>query len=140
MTLLLPAISQAPRLPSSCFWEAPLICWNILSRGPLLRAVFLKGVEMGGCYLCGSLSLSLSSHPQKTKSTFLRCAILLKWQFRKELFSKLAWGHGQSAENDIFVYMVRCRRLPKQGQGGQGRGDGLCAVRVLQESAHPSTL
>nr|XP_019567741.1 PREDICTED: maestro heat-like repeat family member 5 [Rhinolophus sinicus] len=42
---------------------------------------------------------------RKTKSTFLRCAILLKWQFRKELFSKLAWGHGQSAENDIFVYM-----------------------------------
>lgn len=48
MALLLLAISQAPRLPSSCFWEAPLICWNILSRGLLLRAVFLEGVEMGG--------------------------------------------------------------------------------------------
>ncbi|ELR55056.1 HEAT repeat-containing protein 7A, partial [Bos mutus] len=28
------------------------------------------------------------------------------WQFRKELFSKLAWGHGPGAENDIFIYMV----------------------------------
>uniref|UniRef100_A0A8C2RLX8 Maestro heat-like repeat family member 5 n=1 Tax=Capra hircus TaxID=9925 RepID=A0A8C2RLX8_CAPHI len=42
----------------------------------------------------------------KTKLTFLRCAILLKWEFRKELFSKLAWGHGPGAENDIFIYMV----------------------------------
>uniref|UniRef100_G1L3U8 Maestro heat-like repeat family member 5 n=1 Tax=Ailuropoda melanoleuca TaxID=9646 RepID=G1L3U8_AILME len=38
--------------------------------------------------------------------TFLRCAILLKWEFRKELFGKLAWGHGLGAENDIFIYMV----------------------------------
>ncbi|XP_008587356.1 PREDICTED: maestro heat-like repeat family member 5 [Galeopterus variegatus] len=42
----------------------------------------------------------------KTKFTFLRCAILLRWEFRKELFSKLAWGHGLGAENDVFVYMV----------------------------------
>ncbi|ELK11684.1 HEAT repeat-containing protein 7A [Pteropus alecto] len=42
----------------------------------------------------------------KAKFTFLRCAILLKWEFRKELFSKLAWGHGLGAENDIFIYMV----------------------------------
>ncbi|XP_014643504.1 PREDICTED: maestro heat-like repeat family member 5 [Ceratotherium simum simum] len=42
----------------------------------------------------------------KTKFTFLRCAILLKWEFRKELFCKLAWGHGLGAENDIFIYMV----------------------------------
>lgn len=45
---------------------------------------------------------------QKTKFTFLRCAIFLKWEFRKELFSKLAWGRGLGAENDVFVYMVRC--------------------------------
>ncbi|XP_043339713.1 maestro heat-like repeat family member 5 isoform X3 [Cervus elaphus] len=42
----------------------------------------------------------------KAKLTFLRCAILLKWEFRKELFRKLAWGHGPGAENDIFIYMV----------------------------------
>lgn len=45
---------------------------------------------------------------QKCKSTFLRCAVLLKWEFRKELFGKLAWGHGLGAENDVFVYVVRC--------------------------------
>ncbi|XP_069931993.1 maestro heat-like repeat family member 5 isoform X5 [Oryctolagus cuniculus] len=42
----------------------------------------------------------------KSKSTLLRCALLLKWEFRKELFGKLAWGRGPGAENDIFVYMV----------------------------------
>ncbi|XP_021515354.1 maestro heat-like repeat family member 5 [Meriones unguiculatus] len=42
----------------------------------------------------------------KAKSTFLRCAILLKWEFRRELFGKLAWGQGLGAENDIFVYMM----------------------------------
>uniref|UniRef100_A0A8D1UBT4 Maestro heat like repeat family member 1 n=1 Tax=Sus scrofa TaxID=9823 RepID=A0A8D1UBT4_PIG len=42
----------------------------------------------------------------KTKFTFLRCALLLKWEFRKELFGKLAWGRGLGAENDIFIYMV----------------------------------
>ncbi|XP_070078065.1 maestro heat-like repeat family member 5 isoform X9 [Equus caballus] len=42
----------------------------------------------------------------KTKFTFLRCAILLKWEFRKELFGRLAWGSGLGAENDIFIYMV----------------------------------
>ncbi|XP_036293295.1 maestro heat-like repeat family member 5 [Pipistrellus kuhlii] len=42
----------------------------------------------------------------KTKFTFLRCAILLNWEFRKQLFSKLAWGQGLSAENDIFMCMV----------------------------------
>nr|XP_040149490.1 maestro heat-like repeat family member 5 isoform X5 [Ictidomys tridecemlineatus] len=41
-----------------------------------------------------------------TKLTFLRCAILLKWEFRKELFSKLAWGRGLGAENDVFIYMI----------------------------------
>nr|XP_023504819.1 maestro heat-like repeat family member 5 isoform X7 [Equus caballus] len=41
----------------------------------------------------------------KTKFTFLRCAILLKWEFRKELFGRLAWGSGLGAENDIFIYM-----------------------------------
>ncbi|XP_043339711.1 uncharacterized protein LOC122451175 isoform X2 [Cervus canadensis] len=46
------------------------------------------------------------SCPEKAKLTFLRCAILLKWEFRKELFRKLAWGHGPGAENDIFIYMV----------------------------------
>ncbi|XP_037658554.1 maestro heat-like repeat family member 5 [Choloepus didactylus] len=43
---------------------------------------------------------------QNTKFTFLRCAILLKWEFRKELFSKLTWGQGLGAENDIFIHMV----------------------------------
>ncbi|XP_028629132.1 maestro heat-like repeat family member 5 [Grammomys surdaster] len=42
----------------------------------------------------------------KAKCTFLRCAILLKWEFRKELFGKLAWGQGLGAANDIFVYML----------------------------------
>ncbi|XP_052016456.1 maestro heat-like repeat family member 5 [Apodemus sylvaticus] len=42
----------------------------------------------------------------KAKFTFLRCAILLKWEFRKELFGKLAWGQGLGAANDIFVYML----------------------------------
>ncbi|XP_070078070.1 maestro heat-like repeat family member 5 isoform X14 [Equus caballus] len=42
----------------------------------------------------------------KTKFTFLRCAILLKWEFRKELFGRLAWGSGLGAENDIFIYMA----------------------------------
>ncbi|KAK7797135.1 hypothetical protein U0070_024094 [Myodes glareolus] len=42
----------------------------------------------------------------KAKYTFLRCAILLKWEFQKELFGKLAWGQGPGAENDIFVYMI----------------------------------
>ncbi|CAH7108886.1 Mroh4 [Phodopus roborovskii] len=42
----------------------------------------------------------------KAKFTFLRCAILLKWEFRKELFTKLAWGQGLGAANDIFVYMI----------------------------------
>ena len=50
--------------------------------------------------------------PQKTKLTFLRCAVLLKWEFRKELFGKLAWGRGLSAENDVFIYTVRCRHPP----------------------------
>ncbi|XP_023352301.2 maestro heat-like repeat family member 5 [Sarcophilus harrisii] len=42
----------------------------------------------------------------KTKSTFMRLAILFKWGFRKELFSTLAWREGLGAENDIFLYMV----------------------------------
>ncbi|XP_023579722.1 maestro heat-like repeat family member 5 [Octodon degus] len=42
----------------------------------------------------------------RTKFTFFRCAILLKWEFRKELFSKLAWGQGLGAEYDIFIFMV----------------------------------
>lgn len=54
-------------------------------------------------------------HFQKAKFTFLRCAILLKWEFRKELFGKLAWGQGLGAANDIFVYMVRCGPLSGRG-------------------------
>ncbi|XP_036904637.1 maestro heat-like repeat family member 5 [Sturnira hondurensis] len=42
----------------------------------------------------------------KAKFTFLRCAILLNWEFRKQLFSKLAWGQGLGAESDIFMCMV----------------------------------
>ncbi|XP_068937221.1 maestro heat-like repeat family member 5 [Petaurus breviceps papuanus] len=42
----------------------------------------------------------------KTKSTFMRLAILFNWDFRKELFSTLAWREGLGAENDIFLYMV----------------------------------
>jgi hypothetical protein len=34
----------------------------------------------------------------------------MKWEFQKEVFSKLAWGQGLGAENDIFIYMVRCGR------------------------------
>lgn len=60
------------------------------------------------------------SHLQKAKFTFLRCAILLKWEFRKELFGKLAWGQGLGAANDIFVYMVRSGHLSR---GGSGNGE-----------------
>uniref|UniRef100_H0XHH5 Maestro heat like repeat family member 5 (gene/pseudogene) n=1 Tax=Otolemur garnettii TaxID=30611 RepID=H0XHH5_OTOGA len=35
----------------------------------------------------------------KSKLTFLRCAILLQWEFCRELFSKLAWGCGLTAES-----------------------------------------
>lgn len=56
--------------------------------------------------------------PQKTKYTFLRCAILLKWEFRKQLFSKLAWGRGLSAESDIFMCMV----------SGSGGAPGACCA------------
>ncbi|XP_072459006.1 maestro heat-like repeat family member 5 isoform X2 [Notamacropus eugenii] len=42
----------------------------------------------------------------KTKSTFMRLAILFNWGFRKELFTTLAWREGLGAENDIFLYMV----------------------------------
>ncbi|XP_010637571.1 maestro heat-like repeat family member 5 [Fukomys damarensis] len=42
----------------------------------------------------------------RTKFTFFRCAILLKWEFQKELFSKLTWGQGLGAEYNIFMYMV----------------------------------
>nr|XP_020850998.1 maestro heat-like repeat family member 5 isoform X1 [Phascolarctos cinereus] len=42
----------------------------------------------------------------KTKSTFMRLAILLNWGFRKELFNALAWREGLGAEKDIFLYMV----------------------------------
>ncbi|XP_069456942.1 maestro heat-like repeat family member 5 isoform X4 [Ovis canadensis] len=55
----------------------------------------------------------------KTKLTFLRCAILLKWEFRKELFSKLAWGHGPGAENDVFIYMRCVWRWTWTGWGEQ---------------------
>ncbi|XP_038616416.1 maestro heat-like repeat family member 5 isoform X2 [Tachyglossus aculeatus] len=41
-----------------------------------------------------------------TKSTFMRCAILLKWEFGKELFSQLAWGHGLSAQRAVFLYLM----------------------------------
>ncbi|XP_077606111.1 maestro heat-like repeat family member 5 isoform X3 [Crocuta crocuta] len=48
---------------------------------------------------------------RKTKLTFLRCAVLLKWEFRKELFGKLAWGRGLGAENDIFIYVFFMQAL-----------------------------
>uniref|UniRef100_H0VXR0 Maestro heat like repeat family member 5 (gene/pseudogene) n=1 Tax=Cavia porcellus TaxID=10141 RepID=H0VXR0_CAVPO len=38
--------------------------------------------------------------------TFFRCTILLNWEFRKELFSKLAWGRGVEVEYDIFTIMM----------------------------------
>lgn len=66
-------------------------------------------------------------HPQKTKLTFLRCAILLKRKFRKELFSMLAWGHRLGAENHIFIFVVRCGRPLGGGPAGPGRRGGLCA-------------
>lgn len=71
------------------------------------------------------LSVRLSRHLQKTKFTFLRCAILLKWEFRKELFSKLAWGQGLGAEYDIFICMVR------GGAGSWGDGHRPCAFGAL---------
>uniref|UniRef100_A0A8C3WJ20 Maestro heat-like repeat family member 5 n=1 Tax=Catagonus wagneri TaxID=51154 RepID=A0A8C3WJ20_9CETA len=46
------------------------------------------------------------SCPDVVMYTFLRRALLLEWEFRKELFGKLAWGRGLGAENDIFIYMV----------------------------------
>ncbi|KAG8515448.1 Maestro heat-like repeat family member 5 [Galemys pyrenaicus] len=42
----------------------------------------------------------------RARSTFLRCAILLRWEFCKELFGKLAWGRGPGAENSVFIYMM----------------------------------
>nr|XP_013011532.2 maestro heat-like repeat family member 5 [Cavia porcellus] len=42
----------------------------------------------------------------RTKITFFRCTILLNWEFRKELFSKLAWGRGVEVEYDIFTIMM----------------------------------
>lgn len=71
-----------------------------------------EGRPGSGCHPGGAMSVCLSRHLQKTKFTFLRCAILLEWEFRKELFSKLAWGQGLGAEYDIFICMVR---------GGAGR-------------------
>lgn len=71
---------------------------------------------------------SLFLHFQKAKFTFLRCAILLKWEFRKELFGKLAWGQGLGAANDIFVYMVRCGPL----SGGGLRAREVVAVQSPQ--------
>lgn len=66
---------------------------------------------------------------QHTKLTFLRCAILLKWEFRKELFGKLAWGHGLGAENDIFIYTVRRQRPPGHGARRPGRRMGAVYPR-----------
>lgn len=78
----------------------------------------------------GTTRFSLSA-PQKAKFTFLRCAILLKWEFRKELFSKLAWGHGLGAENYVFTYMVRRR---------QGGGVGRVQSGSCRNGLAPSTL
>uniref|UniRef100_F6WIQ3 Uncharacterized protein n=1 Tax=Ornithorhynchus anatinus TaxID=9258 RepID=F6WIQ3_ORNAN len=41
-----------------------------------------------------------------TKSTFMRCTIFLKWEFGKELFNQLAWGHGPSAQRAVFLYLM----------------------------------
>lgn len=65
----------------------------------------------------GGAATCLSRRPQKAKFTFLRCAIFLNWEFRKQLFSKLAWGHGLGAESDIFMCMVRGQRPPRGGAG-----------------------
>lgn len=65
--------------------------------------------------MSGSRDAHSVPHLQKAKFTFLRCAILLKWEFRKELFGKLAWGQGLGAANDIFVYMVRPEHLSREG-------------------------
>lgn len=96
------------------------------------QTVLLRTLGVQGWHCCRNLSLGSvwderdndglkhghsALHLQKAKSTFLRCAILLKWEFRRELFGKLAWGQGLGAENDIFVYMVRCGYLYRGGLG-----------------------
>ena len=100
-----------PRPPRPRVCEGPLICHNTPCRSLSGRAV-----EMGRVVTC------LSRHPQKTKFTFLRCAILLNWEFRKPLFSKLAWGRGLGAESDIFMCMVGGRRPPRGGAGSLSNG------------------
>ncbi|XP_047638803.1 uncharacterized protein LOC125128642 [Phacochoerus africanus] len=72
----------------------------------------------------------------KTKFTFLRCALLLKWEFRKELFGKLAWGRGLGAENDIFIYMVRCRPSWRR-RGEAGKVEPGCVQTPPQGKGHP---
>lgn len=110
----LPASAQAPRLHGSRVREAPLVWRSTSVQAPLPTEAVLEDSGNGEGHDL-SLSLSLSA-VQKAKFTFLRCAILLKWEFRKELFNKLVWGRGLGAENDIFICMVRCW----QG-GGVGR-------------------
>lgn len=107
-------------------------CW---ARGPqcLWASAAAEGHSSWGearrALLTGRAKTSLPAwHPQNTKLTFLRCAILLKWEFRKELFGKLAWGHGLGAENDIFIYMVRLQR---------GGDQGPCTLGGLWELAEP---
>uniref|UniRef100_A0A671F851 Uncharacterized protein n=1 Tax=Rhinolophus ferrumequinum TaxID=59479 RepID=A0A671F851_RHIFE len=78
----------------------------IYSGGKKYQQVLRKHAFWSLVPLLFHLADSCPAVVMKTKFTFLRCAILLGWEFRKELFSKLAWGCGQSAENDIFVYMV----------------------------------
>lgn len=57
---------------------------------------------------------------------------MLRWEFRKELFGKLAWGQGLGAANDIFVYMVRSGCLSRGGLGMERRG-GRAVTSDLSE-------
>ncbi|XP_039088881.1 maestro heat-like repeat family member 5 isoform X3 [Hyaena hyaena] len=85
----------------------------------------------------------------KTKLTFLRCAVLLKWEFRKELFGKLAWGRGLGAENNIFIYVTQDQpppgspgvwaekgtRAQSASRGAQSSAQGRKAVVFLRSRA-----
>lgn len=103
----------------------------MLGRGPSVppgqhgcrRPLVLWSLPVGHGWGGGD-RLSLHGTPQKTKLTFLRCAVLLKWEFRKELFGKLAWGRGLGAENDIFIYVVRRQHPPDEMQGARDVAGG----------------
>ncbi|XP_012578337.1 PREDICTED: activity-regulated cytoskeleton-associated protein [Condylura cristata] len=82
--------------------------------GDLLRHLGHQGIS--------ATSLKMAQHllplfENRAKATFLRCAILLRWEFQKELFSKLAWGQGPSAENSVFIYMAQSDTAEKDPEG-----------------------